>query len=420
VNSNNVTISGFTLKNAGKSWPEPRKYNRPDCAVWVYNYDFTNITDNMITGVAVSVFLGYAENAVVYKNNISENEVAGIIFYSATNSQVYDNIVTSSKIMGIHLDYYTNDCIISNNLVTDNSEGIGMDIEMGSSRNLFEENTLTNNYGGIFLVELGTNNVFRGNSMAGNRYNFGAWGFSLNSFIQDIDTSNTINNKPILYIVNKRHLQITQTNLTVPGYLALVNASFVTVEGLSLSDNLNGMLLAGATNCTIRDAKLFRNHEGILLFESSKNVIAYNWFNENSVAIIVYSSNQNVFHHNSFYNNSRQILSQYLSGINQPWGPQGFSTNKWDNDSEGNFWSDYNGTDSDGNGIGDSPYIIDSNNQDRFPLMNPPTPSIWTTPQATIIAITATILIALGIALYFIKIRRQHLSHKGISSHQLH
>jgi len=43
----------------------------------------------------------------------------------------------------------------------------------------------------------------------------------------------------------------------------------------------------------------------------------------------------------------------------------------WDNGCEGNYWSIYNETDLNRDGIGDTPYIIDGNNQDNYPLMNP-------------------------------------------------
>ena len=46
------------------------------------------------------------------------------------------------------------------------------------------------------------------------------------------------------------------------------------------------------------------------------------------------------------------------------------SSNYWDDGSEGNYWDDYVGSDSDGDGIGDTPYNIPSgNNKDRYPLM---------------------------------------------------
>ncbi len=45
----------------------------------------------------------------------------------------------------------------------------------------------------------------------------------------------------------------------------------------------------------------------------------------------------------------------------------------WDDGypSGGNYWSDYKGVDANGDGIGDTPHVIDEYNKDRYPLMAP-------------------------------------------------
>lgn len=43
----------------------------------------------------------------------------------------------------------------------------------------------------------------------------------------------------------------------------------------------------------------------------------------------------------------------------------------WDDGRRGNYWSDYTGTDQDGDGFGDTPYVIDADSQDNHPYVRP-------------------------------------------------
>jgi len=96
---------------------------------------------------------------------------------------------------------------------------------------------------------------------------------------------------------------------------------------------------------------------GIYLQYSSSNVISNNNAYSNNLygIYLYYSSNNNTIHHNNFINNTDQVWSD--------------SVNVWNNDNEGNYWSDYPRQDLNEDGIGDTPYVIDANNQDNHPLM---------------------------------------------------
>ena len=78
------------------------------------------------------------------------------------------------------------------------------------------------------------------------------------------------------------------------------------------------------------------------------------------------ASNNN-FYHNNFINNAQHAYDDTPSD-EFPLCP---CQNNWDNGypEGGNYWDDYSGSDSDSDGIGDTPYSIPGGCEDEYPLM---------------------------------------------------
>jgi len=92
---------------------------------------------------------------------------------------------------------------------------------------------------------------------------------------------------------------------------------------------------------------------------AADNRIIENNVTDNNLGIeLIYSKNNTIYCNNVEENNSSvAIIGSYF--------------NIWDDEAIGNHWSDYNGTDANHDNIGDTPYVIDANNRDRYPLMTP-------------------------------------------------
>lgn len=135
------------------------------------------------------------------------------------------------------------------------------------------------------------------------------------------------------------------------------------------------------------DSKIIANSlikiKGIALYNmASNNLIVGNNFQDNYEGILVSIDPRlffgNIFYCNNFVNNTVNVVIPYIR--NYP--P---TSNKWDNGSLGNYWSDYEGSDSNGDGIGDTPYIIEiiytdyeqnrnvtiAQGRDNYPSMTP-------------------------------------------------
>ena len=128
---------------------------------------------------------------------------------------------------------------------------------------------------------------------------------------------------------------------------------------------------------SISGNNIINNQKGILLYESSNNAISGNSVTNNYYGIYLYDSSSDSVYHNNFVNNTQQVYDESWYGPEVP-----SSTNVWDDGypSGGNYWSDYeewlpDAEELGGSGIWNTPYVIDENNQDNYPLISelPPT-----------------------------------------------
>ena len=104
-------------------------------------------------------------------------------------------------------------------------------------------------------------------------------------------------------------------------------------------------------------------------FEISKNIIQQNKIGVNVVNI--YCHGYCHIYNNDFKNNNQHALDQAKDEDGRHvmrW--EGFVGSHINGRSEGNYWDDYTGTDSDSDGIGDTPYYVPGGeNLDYDPLM---------------------------------------------------
>jgi parallel beta-helix repeat protein len=275
------------------------------------------------------IYLENVDRCCVINNYVSNN-YNGITLKNSSGNMVSNNNVNSNKLLGIDVEYSSNNNIIKNNSVSSNKYGIN--IRTSCNNNIITDNDVNSNTKAGILIDSCNNNVITNNTACHN-------------YDRGIEISSSSNN-------------------IVSGNIASFNERYGIIVDESSSNSI--------TNNTANS-----NSNGICLRDSSNNYIYRNNLKSNDYNVDLHNSN-NIWNTPSkityIYNGSR--YTNYL----------------------GNYWGDYKKKYPDaeeigGCGIWDTNHKIDSDNSDKYPLIDE-FEIYRVVPQLGIVTIEYSIIIA--------------------------
>ena len=281
----------------------------------------------------IGLDLSYRSDVIVKNTKVTGFE-RGIYLYISMNNTLYRNTLSNNH-YGIYLKFSIGNTI-SENIV--NSSQIGVYLEISSSNTISENAAVDNSDDGIQLQSLSNHNTIVGNTI----------------------TKKGEESEHGIYLYNSRNNTIVGNTVSnAHGAIQISSSSnYNSICGNTVYDNTRGIYLTESSNNIVCGNEAKFNRKGVQYDYATSNEFYHNTIKNNEdYGFVVHNSDNNTFHHNNFIDN----LPAQGSTI---------SINTWDDGAEGNYWSDYTGTDMNGDGIGDEPYNITEKNQDNYPLMN--------------------------------------------------
>lgn len=347
------------------------------------------ITNNTITGgspgYCFSIWVEGTNNSIT-NNHIIGNEGMGVVIERGTQHTIADNLIENNGMYAISFE--AGQATVRGNRMNNNSGGAFYftDSNMGiitpvqdiDSSNLVDgkptyywidrhHQTVPSDAGYVLLINCSEITVSGLHIDKGGRFN--SYSIILVDTTNSVIADNTITAGNGIRIVNYRrnasNVSVLRNYLTT-GMMSGINTTIASNTFLNKGIMLGSYVTVAYNNFTGCDVAV--NMGGY------NCIIRNNNFQSNQVAIHIFGGGNNQVYRNNFIANAEQAEEQhsdvtrwpidaYYSSVNNTWYqplPVG-----------GNYWSDYRGTDVNGDGIGDTPYHIIENYTDQYPLMQP-------------------------------------------------
>lgn len=354
MGSTNVLVTGNSV-----SIESSNAHDRYGIEVYSSPLAVVTVHENIITSGDYGIKVSYTDDVAVKDNQISSVTTSGILLQSSESDTVWNNTM-----IGCGIDLWTNSVAESNT----------HDIPTNNTANgdpiYYEKDQTGVAYDGIPAGQLIFANCqgITVQDMSFAECDVGV----LMCYCEDVSLTRVTVTDTLYDGIWASYVEgLEMSDCTISGCgrvgLEIWGGSDFTVVGCDIVSNGNSAVMIqygirlNLTECNLsgnsgvgRCGVDYRMGDNTTDLQSN---ITYNTIQDNYCGVSLYNCRGVTVHHNNFVDNTVQ------AGDNEA------DLNHWDNGAEGNYWSDYSGVDGNGDGIGDTPYEVDGNTYDNYPLM---------------------------------------------------
>ncbi|MCX9083200.1 MAG: right-handed parallel beta-helix repeat-containing protein [Candidatus Methanoperedens sp.] len=374
---NNSYYGIWLYKSSNNNITNCAAYNNSYYGIYLRSSSNNNITNcNVYNNSWYGIFLWASSNNNITNCTAYNNSHGIYLSSSSNNNTISKNTANSNYLQGISIDSSKNN-VISNNVVNGTTANVayssGIYLYKSESNKILDNLVTSNTRDGIYLYSSCnyntlTNNTASWNGKAPSTTGSGIrLGFASNNTI-DKNTANSNTQNGIYLQQDSNDNKITKNQISNNKQI-----------GVGVCKDTGD---AAPKRNILSNNTITSNKRGILLYQSDGNTVANNTVTGNTLhGICLDSSPNNNLVYNNYFNNP---TNYFVSGG---------SGNKWNTTKTlgkniiggpylgGNYWSNYTGKDSDGDGLGDD----DQNGAgagkygagDYHPLVKPPVAVGW-------------------------------------------